>query len=126
MKEDTEDRAIHDILSTHQNNLKELTDTIFVAKEEHFKQAADSLHAKIVEMETRRELDKKFDRKYKKTIRHIKDKEESRTSKFMGEYQKIDYLNNMHNPYYIPPISGIGALSMGNTMRKDMDMYQNI
>mmetsp|Transcript_32027 Transcript_32027/g.28392 ORF Transcript_32027/g.28392 Transcript_32027/m.28392 type:complete len:219 (+) Transcript_32027:126-782(+) len=125
VKEDVDDRAIHNILSTHQNNLKDLTDSIFVAKEENFKAAADTLHSKLSEIEARRYLDKKMVKKYQKQVRKIQEKEETRTGHFINEYQKIDYFNNIHNPYYIPPISGIGAMSMGNSNRKDMEMYQN-
>ena len=125
VKEDVEDRAIHDVLSSHQNNLKDLTDSIFVQKEENFKQAADNLHSKLSEIEARRFLDRKMDKKYKKIVKKMQDEEEHRTNHFMTEYQKIDFLNNIHNPYYIPPISGIGAMSMGNSNRRDMEMYQN-
>ncbi|CAI2377556.1 unnamed protein product [Moneuplotes crassus] len=118
--DDVEDRAIHDILATHQDNLKGLTNSIFVAKEEKFKQAADDLHAKLSEIEARRLLDKKMSKNYKKQVKRLKNDEEYMTNKFMNEYQRIDYLNNMYNPYYVPPISGIGALNLGNGKKKDM------
>lgn len=58
--DDRQDRAIHDILEAHQNNLRELAGSIFVEKELQFKQASDSLYAKIAEVEARRKLDKKM------------------------------------------------------------------
>lgn len=123
--EDTQDRAINDILISHQQNLKELANSIYVAKETNFKAAADSLHAKISEIEARRALNKIMAKKYKKHVKKFLNREEERTHNFMGEYQKIDFLNNMHNPYYVPPISGIGAMSLGNTLRRDMHLFDN-
>ena len=58
--DDRQERAIHDILETHQSNLKELAGSIFVEKELQFKQAADNLYSKIAEVEARRKLDHKL------------------------------------------------------------------
>lgn len=123
--DDTQDRAIHEILASHQNNLKQLADSIFVAKEQNFKQEADALNAKLTEIETRRELDKLMNKKFQKRVKRFKEDEEILTSHFLTEYQKIDYMNNMYNPYYIPPISGIAALSVSNPLRKDVELMEN-
>ena len=58
--DDRQQRLINDILDNHQNNLKELAGGIFVEKELQFKQNADSLYAKIAEVEARRKLDRKL------------------------------------------------------------------
>ena len=63
-----------------------------------------------------------WENKYKKHVNKFKDVEQGRTSQFVNEYQHIDYLNNMYNPYYVPPISGIGAMSLGNPLRRDISM----
>ena len=123
-EDDPQDRKINEILIQHQNNLKGLYDSIFVGKEVKFKEATDSLHSRLSELESRRSLDKIMKEKFKKTVKKYKSDEEGRTKQFYEDYQRVDYLNNMHNPYYVPPIAGMGMLSEGNALRRDVPLVE--
>jgi len=92
--DDAQDRKMNDILVQHQDNLKGLWNSIYVAKEQQFKQATESLHAKISEIEARRVLNKKMSHDYLKAVKKYKHNEEDRTYQFMEDYQKIGTLTS--------------------------------
>ena len=90
----------YDILQKHESNLNNLVQDIYLDKVERFKQASDDLYSKIHQFETKRNLDRQMNKKYKKAVKDFKNKQSYTTKRYKDEYEKLDYWNNLYNPLY--------------------------